>query len=255
MTQKQTLLIPAILLVLGIVAFIALKSQRSGGASEDTVNEEQTNAPNSPQQSDHRLPSQIKRERKGEADAKAFRELEIEFDKILPAQFPQQSSSLCDATLKPGETLILGGFERSDGNYEFTQLEVEPLKMDGTPFKPGEMDSAPLQYRILTKSLAISREASSKIGLGSLLSPAKTRIQKNLIFTSAEVMLLMGVDTVRADTKPTITAKADTSAVLSIGTIETEKPGHAISMMVSPIEGGESTRIRVRVEGTQGNLP
>ena len=31
------------------------------------------------------------------------------------------------ATLNPGESLILGGFKGSDGNYEFTRLEVEPV--------------------------------------------------------------------------------------------------------------------------------
>lgn len=250
MTKRQALLIPAILLVFGIVALIALKSQRSGAASEEADKAAEKNTPYPTEQSERRLTSQTKRERKSGADAQALRELEIEFDRILPAQFPEQPSSLCDATLEPGESLILGGFRNSDGNYEFTILEVEPLKMDGTPLKPGEMDGAPLQYRVWTKSLTMSHEASLKIGLGSLISPAKTRIQKNLIFTSAEVMQVLRGDTAGASAMPSVTARADTRAVISAGT---EQQAHVISMMASPVEGSESVRLRSRVESPAAN--
>lgn len=238
MTNRHPLLIPAILCVLVIAAFIGLKSYRSGTAPKDTNGAEQGNTPASVRESDPLKPSQTtKRERQGEAEAKALRDLEKEFDQILPAQFPEQFSALSDSNLKTGESLVLGGFKRSDGNYEFTRLKVDPVTAeDGS-----------IQYRISTRSLSINSENSSKVGLDSLISPARTRIQKSLKFPSNDItMLKSAVDTM---TSPIIQVKPGTAATISIGTAE---QAYVISVMVSPTDDGESMRVRTRVESPAG---
>ncbi|QTN33854.1 hypothetical protein HZ994_16555 [Akkermansiaceae bacterium] len=236
-------------MILGIVASIGLKSDRFFASSENGDVSGQAESNPLLQENDPRLPPPTKRERNGGADAQALRELEIEFDRILPAQYPEQPSSLSDAILQPGEALVLGGFRRTDGNYGFTILQVEALKADGTPFIPGETDAAPLQYRVISKALAMSQEASSEAGLGALISPAKTRIQKNLSFPSAEVTQILGGNTAGAATMPTVVARAGSSASINIGT---EKQGYVISVMITPDEGSDSVRLRTRVENPDG---
>jgi hypothetical protein len=91
-------------------------------------------------------------------------------------------SSLCDTTLSLGETLVLGGFRHADGNYEFTMLELKPTGADGAPMQEGAAD----RYNVTATVFKLSREKSLEMGLGSLISPAITRIQKSIAFPPGE---------------------------------------------------------------------
>lgn len=196
---------------------------------------------------DSARPQHTKRGRQDDADAKALRELEAEFDEILPAQFPEQFSTLCDASLNPGETLVLGGFRKADGNYEFTMLEAEPLGVDGAPL---QKEGAAPQYRIKAKTLAISHEASLEMGLDTLISPAKTRIQKNIVFPAGEFPRPDGYS--RAMAMPSVTVRPDVAATISIGT---DYESYVISLIVSPQDASATLRIRTRVESPSEHLP
>lgn len=184
--------------------------------------------------------TETKFEREDQGAAKALRELEIEFDKILPAQFPGQFSSLCDATLEPGETLVLGGFMKADGNYEFTMLEATPLGADGNPL---QTEGSAVNYKVTTRTMGMSREKSSEMGLGSLISPAKTRIQKSIVFPAGQAPAL--TDITRVMTMPSVTTRPDGAATMSIGT---DDQAYVMSLIVSPQDTGESLRIRTRIE-------
>jgi len=244
MAKTKTILIPAILCAIAIVAYISLKSMGHVLFETERDEAESGNTPPPIRESDSREQSLTKLERQDQSGAKALRELEIEFDEILPAKFPEQFSSLSDATLAPGEKLFLGGFRTADGNYEFTMLEADPIKADGTQLKPGEIKDAPLQYMVNTKTFVVRPEASSEFGLGSLISPAKTRIQKSVVSPSDET-LLRPDNTVGMMTNPSLTLRPDTAASISVGT---EKQARVISMIVSPGDTAESIRIRTRVE-------
>lgn len=249
MQRSNALLIPAILCFVAIMACISLKSlgfaffrakgDGADGRSTHTPRIESLAAKHSP----------TKRERQGDADAKALRELELELDGILPAQMPAQSSSLCNATLRPGETLVLGGFATTDGNFEFTLLEVIPIHPDGTPMKSGEVNDAPSQYKVSAKSLVLSREASSGLGLGSLISPAKTRIQKSVVFPPGESPPIPDAGA-RITSMPSLTVRKDTAGSIFVGT---DKEARVISLILSTGESAGSIRIRTRIESpTEG---
>lgn len=244
MAKRNALLIPAILCFLATLAFLGLKSM---GYVFSAGEHGQTAAGNTPHPSLNESsdqPPQTKRDRHEGGDAKALRELEAEFDEILPAQFPDQPSSLCDATLEPGETLFLGGFGKADGNYEFTMLEAKPVGADGASRKTA--GPAP-QYKITTRTMSLSREKSSEMGLSSLISPAKTRIQKSIVFPSGETPPLGEIT--RVMTMPSATTRPDTAATISVGT---DDQAYVISFIINPQEDSDSIRLRTRIESPDG---
>ena len=240
--MAKKLLIQSAICILAIALLVILLSPKT--------NDETNSSGSSPEKThtnvstDSRSPAEIdirtKRDREDPEAALALREMEREFDRLLPALFPKQNTSLCDTTLEPGDTLVLGGFRRSDGNYEFTMLEAEPLGVDGAPFqKEGD---AP-QYKITTKFLLMSREKSSEIGLDSLISPAKIRIQKSIVFPVGKTPSLDA--SIHIMSMPHIVTRPDTAASMSI--IQ-EDQGYLMSMIVSPKDASKSLRIRTRVE-------
>ncbi len=165
-------------------------------------------------------------------------ELEADFDRILPAQFPQQFSSICDVTLETGESLVLGGFRKADGNHEFTKITVTP--------KIGE--GAGGNYSIKSTTLVLTPEKSSELGYDTLISPAKTRIQKGLIVDS-NAHTGAG-DYVQAMLAPLVVCTANTPATISVGNSES---AHVISTLISPVEDAGSFRLRVRIESPEGS--
>lgn len=184
-------------------------------------------------------------ERRDRGASSSHSGLEAEFDKILPAQFPEQFSSLCDATLQPGESLVLGGFRKPDGNYEFTMLEVEPIGADGAPLQEG----AATQYKVTLKNFGLSREKSMESGFGSLISPAMTRIQKSIAFPPGETP---SIETQDVATMPTVVTRPDQTATIQMGSNE---KAYMVSMIVSSEDSGKSIRIRTRVESPSDHLP
>ena len=240
--MTKRLLIPSAICILAIALLVMPLSPKkshetnsSGSSPENTPTKASTDSRN-PEENSFRT----KHDREDPEAALARREMEKEFDELLPAQFPDQPSSLCDATLEPGDTLVLGGFRRSDGNYEFTTLVAEPIGADGAPF---QKEAAAPQYKITTKLLLMSREKSSKIGLASLISTAQTRIQKSIVFPAGETPSL-ATDT-HLVSMPHVVTRPDTAATMYIAQ---ENEGHVVSMIVSPKEDGKSLRIRTRVE-------
>ena len=229
MSKRNALFVPAILCFLATLAFLGLKSMGyvfSAGEHGQTA-AGITPHPALNESSDQ--PPQTKRDRHENGDAKALRELEAEFDEILPAQFPEQFSSLCDVTLKSGESLVLGGFRKSDGNYEFTMITVAPN------------DSG--QYTTKATTMVLSPDRTSELGFDALVSPAKTRIQKSLIVDSGAIIGTGNF--VEMMTGPYMTAPANTSSTISVGNSESS---HVISTLVNPQNDGDSIRLRTRIE-------
>jgi hypothetical protein len=221
----------AILVLLGLIqmgSVVSTKAHRENGNG----NASHPSRINDPDQQ-----PQTKRSRRNNADAKALRELEAEFDEILPALY-DGFSSLCDTTLTLGETLFLGGFRHADGNYEFTMLEFEPTGADGAPMQEGAAD----RYIVTATVFKLSREKSEEMGLGSLISPAITRIQKSVAFPPGETPSIheeaVAIEQ-RFEIRPDQTARTGTG---------TDSKAYRFSMIVSPEDTGKSIRIRTRVE-------
>jgi hypothetical protein len=168
------------------------------------------------------------------ANIQSLKDIKREFDEILPAKYPDQYSSLCDANLKPGEVLILGGFKTADGQYEFNALQVHP---SADPETPGS-------YRIENRSFVLSREQCAEHGLTDLLSPAPMRIQKSVVRpTSTLPQMLTNSGMVLS--MPAVTAQSNLSANISIGM---ENQARAFSYAAEPGTDGESIRLRTRIE-------
>jgi hypothetical protein len=250
--MPKKLLIPSAICILAIALVLALlspkKNDRSSSSGSSTLPADAPTDSRNPGETDAGTKLRTKHERANSDEAQALREMEKEFDKLLPAKFPGQFSSLCDATLNPGETLVLCGFMTADGNYEFTTLEAKPIKADGTPLEPGEAKDSPSQYMVKTRSVIMSPEASSELGLGSLMSPARTRIQKSVVLPQGEV-LLRPDKTVGVMTSPSVTLRPGTAVSISAGT---EEKALVISMIVNPGDTKGSIRIRTRIESPVG---
>jgi hypothetical protein len=245
MSKRNALLTLAFLCLLATLALLGLKSM---GYVFSAGKHGQTAAGNTPHPSlidNSDQPPQTKRGRHEDGDAKALRELEAEFDEILPAQFPEQFSSLCDTTLDPGETLVLGGFRKADGDYEFTMLEVEPIGPDGTPWQEG----AASQYKVTLMAFGLSREKSVEMGFGSLISPAMTRIQKSMSFPPGEAP---SIDAEAVATMPSVVTRPDQYATIQMGAND---KAYKVSMIVSREDTGKSIRIRTRVESPDEDSP
>lgn len=245
MSKRTALYITAILSLLAALVFLGVKSMGSVASAKAHREADNGNATHPPRINNSDQQPQTKRSRQDEPDAKALRELEAEFDKILPAQFPEQFSSLCDATLQPGESLVLGGFRKADGDYEFTMLEVEPLGADGTRLQEG----AAAQYKVTLKNFGLSREKSMESGFESLISPAMTRIQKSIAFPPGETP---SIDAQDMATMPTVVTRPDQTATIQMGSNE---KAYMVSMIVSSEDSGKSIRIRTRIESPADHLP
>jgi hypothetical protein len=237
MSKRSALLIPAILCFLATLAFLGLKSMGYVFSAGEHGQSAAGNTPHPSLNESSDKPPQTKRNRHEDGDAKALRGLEAEFDEILPAQFPKQFSSLCDTTLDLGETLVLGGFRKADGDYEFTMLNVEPIGADDAPLQKG----AAAQYKVKITTSVMSRGDSLEVGFGHLISPAMTRIQKSIAFPPGENRLIH----TKSIATMSIFVTQDQAGSIQIGT---DDKAYVVSMIVSPEDTGKSTRIRTRVE-------
>ncbi|MDP4721751.1 MAG: hypothetical protein NWR51_14140 [Akkermansiaceae bacterium] len=233
---KQKLLVPAAICLLAIALSIILISSEStddaGNSASQAGNIAGAISANA--SSLQETESKTKHEREDPSAAIARRNLEKEFDEILPAQFPGQFSSICDVALKSDESLILGGFKTSKGNYEFTEVKVIP----------SEAGNGENQYLISVQSLILTPEKSAEIGFDTLVSPARTRIQKSLIVNSQDIDL-SGDGVPSTLSIPPMVTNANSPATCSINY---PGCGYAVSTMVSPQGDGESVRLRTRIE-------
>lgn len=243
MAKRNILFLLGILCLLAALVFLGMKAMRSGTSEKADRQDLSGGTPPLTRIQDPDQPPQTRRERPDDAGAKALRDLEAEFDKILPARFPNKFSSLCDTTLKPDETLVVGGFKKSNGNHEFTLVQVVPVAADGSPF---ESEGNAPSYKTKIWIVGLSGEESYKIGLDSLFSPAKTQIQKNRVFPPGETPWLNAQD---VSSGPYLTTKPDQAAFIQLG--EDDK-AFAISLIVSSTNTANSFRIRTRVESPAG---
>ncbi|MEP2776044.1 MAG: hypothetical protein ABJQ29_14390 [Luteolibacter sp.] len=234
MTQ-QKLLLPVAIFTLAValsIILISRKNRNEANGSNFPAENASTTIPANV--NPHERPEvESKLEREDPSAAIARRNLEKEFDELLPAQYPNQFSSLCDVTLEPGESLILGGFKTSDGNYEFTMMTV-------TPYHAGNGGN---QYSIRAQNMTLTPEKSAEMGFDALISPAKTRIQKSHIVNSHDFD--PSGDGVSISANPTLVTNANSPASITIGNAE---GAHVISTFVTPQGDGESIRLRTRIE-------
>jgi hypothetical protein len=233
MTKK--LLIPSAICILAIALLVILLSPKKNDqttsldSSTETIPTKASTDSQNPKETDIRT----KRNREDHEATLALRQMEKEFDKLLPAQFPEQFSSMCDVTLEPGESLVLGGFRKSDGNYEFTVITVTP----------NDFGEAVRNYSIKATTMVLSPERSSELGFDALVAPSKTRIQKSLV-VSSEAITGAG-DFVGVMTGPYAVAPTNTPTTISVGNSES---AHVISTLVNPQNDGDSIRLRTRIE-------
>lgn len=163
--------------------------------------------------------------------------MENEFDRILPAQFPEQYSSLCDVSLKPGETLVLGGFRTTQGDLEFTTMQAEPT----------DTGNGQTGYLIKMKTMHLSADLSREIGLEHLISPARMRIQKSAVLSPDEAARM---NSGKIISTPSLLTKADEMATISVGS---DHKAHVISLIASPGPDEASLRLRTRTESPVEN--
>ncbi|MDP4625062.1 MAG: hypothetical protein NWT08_07980 [Akkermansiaceae bacterium] len=239
MTQRKLLIPAGICLFTVALSIILISSRNNDGASEpDSSAENAPNSVSSQASPAQETVSETKREREDPEAAIARRNLEKEFDELLPAKYPQQYSSLCDVSLKLGESVILGGFKRSDGDYEFTRISVTPLNA---------ADSRD-QYSIKTEQLILTADKTTQAGLDSLLIPAKTQIQNYKVMTDEENFTSR--DGITFQSRPTVITSADSTSLVMMGT---DEGAIVMSFRVNPFADKESIRLRTRIE-TPGDM-
>lgn len=231
--KPKTLLLPVVFLgLLGIFLFIKKISQNSYSQDHPVSVGQKESSSNASLDADISEYSPSKRDRPDAAYIKSRQEMDREFDKILPATFPDHNSSLCDTNLKLGDHLILGGFETKDGNFVFNSLNVQAIEVDGKTKHIAKMTM-----------FTMSPENVNKLGLDSLLSPAKKRIQQSIVFP--------------AENPPWMDSPINMAWVPPItldpgqrGSIETIKgqEGVVMSMISEPGSDENFTRIRTRLE-------
>ncbi len=229
MKRKTPLLLAVILGLLAI--FLTIKVlNRNGNSSGRSSNSEREKSNDASLNSDINGHTSTKSDRADAAYKKSLKEMEREFDEILPAQFSDQHSTLCDTNLKPGENLIIGGFKHADGNFEFSSLVVEKIEVDGS-------------NRVTMKTFIMSGERVTELGLDSLVSTAKKRIQQSIVFPPGDQSWMRSA--VDMMTTPSITIKPGQLGVMSMGT---DKNGLALSVITDPGSEGNSIRVRTRIE-------
>jgi hypothetical protein len=227
--RKTPLLLAVILGLLAI--FLTIKVlNRNGNSTGRSSNSEREKSKDASLNSDINGHTSTKSDRADAAYKKSLKEMEREFDEILPAQFPDQHSTLCDTNLKPGENLIIGGFKHADGNFEFSSLVVEKIEVDGS-------------NRVTMKTFIMSGERVTELGLDSLVSTAKKRIQQSIVFPPGDQSWMRSA--VDMMTTPSITIKPGQLGAMSIGT---DKNGLALSVITDPGSEGNSIRVRTRIE-------
>ncbi|MFK7849386.1 MAG: hypothetical protein AB8D78_00275 [Akkermansiaceae bacterium] len=224
------------LVLIAILAPLLLKSLKTPKESPNKTNHEKTSQQLNSTNTHPKNPTvfETKLKRDNQAESNALRKIEKEFDEILPAQFPNQPSTLCDVNLKPGESLIVGGFENQDGGFEFTKLSVNPANPElSSDF-----------YKIKTMSFTLNREKSTELGLGLLISPAKTRIQKSITIQE-DISKSIQNSAAHAIAYPSLTSSSGQPGTISVGT---EEYGQAISFLPTAAEEQGSIRLRMRLE-------
>lgn len=242
MANRKASFIAAILGFLAALAFLILYSMKSGVSLKSHQQTRNGGNTHVSRENDSDRTPHPKRTRHDDTDAKALREMEKEFDELLPAQFPEQFSSICDVTLEPGESLILGGFKKSDGNYEFTMITVDPNVS-------GELKG---QYTTTAKTMVLSPERSSQLGFDALVSLARTRIQKGLVLdTETIIRSISSGHYVGFMTSPSITNPANRSASIDLGYGEGSL---VITALVTRDGEGGSIRLRTRIESPDDSL-
>ena len=237
-----------ILLVFGLPAalLIAPRISRERESADGTAGIRKTGSSDESVDANTGNTRKSNREKTDVASAQALQEMEKEFDRILPAKSPTQSSSLYDACLKPGESLILGGFKTATGDYEFTAMQVDPA----------DASFGRDSYIIRMKTMTMKPEKSRELGLGTLLSPARMRIQKGLILPSGDAT--WAESAVSVMTAPTVISKAGQTATVELATeqilevtpghFETVMKGHFVSVIADRGSDGQSARVRTRIE-------
>lgn len=232
MSKRTALLLS---LILGLAVFLIVRSvtrttpnEKSGSAGG--LENPRRQGADETQDSAHEGIPKFRRERPDDSEARRHRDLEKEFNEILPPRFSPDSTSLSDVSLKPGETLVLAGSKTAGGDYNFATFQVEAVEGEAGP-----------SYSVSTKTLTLSREQSEDFGLGSILSPARMRIQKNVILPPGENAWMQSASSFTS--MPRVTTAADSATSL---TLDTEDRLHIIDLIASPGDDGQSTRIRIR---------
>jgi len=250
MARKFALLIPAILILLAGLVFVGIKMKESASNKDVPSNNDKVTISHTTKGDASNESPLTKRERVERDDQKDFQKLEAEFDQILPAKYPNQLSALCDRTLKPEDTLILGGFKKADGTHEFTMLNVVAVSADGMPLtKNATTQDAGIQYKIITRTVDLSDESAKEMGFDSLISPARTQIQNSLVLSNddASFNIFMNADSII--TPITAIVRPGQVGVMSVGT---DEKAYVYSIRVDRVETDNSLRIRTRVESPAG---
>ncbi|HEX5791200.1 MAG TPA: hypothetical protein VFY13_08595 [Luteolibacter sp.] len=226
-----------------VTALVVVKIQRrdhevAGGAQDDGRRQAMSEDPKAP---DAPQINRSSRDRSDAAYLQSLVDLRREFDEILPAKHPDYFSSLCDANLKPGEALILGGFKTADGGYEFNALQVAP---DADAAQPGS-------YRISTRSFVLSPEQCDQQGLSELLTSAPMRIQKSVV-RPADALPSTITGSSMVMTLPAVSTQTNISASISMSAGNQTR---AYSYLAEPGAESGSIRLRTRIESPGNAAP
>lgn len=235
--QKTLLFLLVIIGLLALLVSIKLITRNDNPTDNHISGSERTNFGNMPSDGEINGRSSTKRDRADAAYKKSLQEMEREFDEILPAQYPDQHSTLCDTNIKLGENLIIGGFNQADGNFEFSSLIVEEIEVDGSN-----------RHLVRMKTFIMSGERVTELGLDSLVSTAKKRRQQSIVFPPGDQSWMRSaVDVI---SMPSITMKPGQLGAISVGAA---KKGLALSVITDLGSEGNSIRVRTRIESPVEN--
>lgn len=234
--RKTPLLLAAILGLVAILFSLKIISQSSHWPDDHHSAGERKNPSEAALDADINRSTPTKSDRADAAYKKSLQEMEREFDEILPAKFPDQFSSLCDANLEPGDHLILGGFKNADGNFEFNSLNLEAVEVDGTT-----------QHVVHMKTFTMDQTSVSELGLDPLVSPAKKRIQQSIVFPAGQSSRM--VSAIEIMSSPAIRVNPGQPGSINMGT---DKQALVLSVITQPGDDGNSIRVRTRIESPAG---
>ncbi len=164
---------------------------------------------------------------------------------LLPLEEEGVASSMVNAAVRHGETLVTGGYRDANGNFVFTLATPTAMKLDN-----GE-EGIEFAFR----EIAIPPGKVADLGLDSIAAGARNTLQHGETWTSQETEAVMGSvvgdSSSLAMTAPKIIARPGQQASVQVGQEESMRT-ISVNAETLPDASGFALRMRVEHRGIEG---
>ena len=169
----------------------------------------------------------------------ALENREAELERMMRPFTTDASSSFVEAELAADEVLVMGGFQMTDGRYQFTFITPQVIDSE-------ELSEA---IRMQAKVLALPEETVEAMGLDTLATKARNTLQHAEAWASSDFSVVWRevTETEGADllTAPVIKMNADQKFKLSLGD---ESDGYSLGGTINLRDGGGGFDVSARIE-------